>query len=212
MWAQRTAYQSGVGSAQGMSWHNALAYAKDASLAGYRDWRVPSVKELQSLVDYRGSQQAPLEPFPSPVYLPLQFWSSSPYASSPDTAWKVDWEGYVSDSNKGYGRHVRLVRAGRPTGLHPLIVSAIGSGTGTVTSVPPGIDCGAHCSRVYASGTKVSLSAYPVQGSLFSGWRGCEGTDTCEVAMDQARTVTATFDLCISCLPSRGGWRATLER
>lgn len=33
-------------------WQEALAYAENLNLAGYTDWRLPCVKELQSIVDY----------------------------------------------------------------------------------------------------------------------------------------------------------------
>ncbi len=33
-------------------WQNALAYAETLDFAGYTDWRLPSAKELQSIVDY----------------------------------------------------------------------------------------------------------------------------------------------------------------
>lgn len=35
------------------SWPEALAYCQRLDLAGKRDWRLPNVKELQSIVDYR---------------------------------------------------------------------------------------------------------------------------------------------------------------
>ncbi|HHD72886.1 MAG TPA: DUF1566 domain-containing protein [Epsilonproteobacteria bacterium] len=35
-----------------MDWPSALDYAKNATIAGYSDWRLPNVKELQSIVDY----------------------------------------------------------------------------------------------------------------------------------------------------------------
>ncbi|MBU2938519.1 DUF1566 domain-containing protein [Lacinutrix sp. C3R15] len=38
----------------GMHWEEALAYAEDSEFAGYTDWRLPNVKELQSIVDYSG--------------------------------------------------------------------------------------------------------------------------------------------------------------
>jgi hypothetical protein len=41
-------------SGHGMEWKDALAYAENAEFAGYSDWRLPSVKELQSIVDYSG--------------------------------------------------------------------------------------------------------------------------------------------------------------
>jgi hypothetical protein len=41
-------------SKKGMNWEAALAYAEGAEYAGYSDWRLPNVKELQSIVDYSG--------------------------------------------------------------------------------------------------------------------------------------------------------------
>ncbi len=78
---------------------------------------------------------------------------------------------------------------------HLLSVSKTGSGTGKVTSSPPGIDCGATCSASFDHGTVVTLSASPDAGSEFSGWSGaCTGTGTCEVTMSAAKSVTAAFD------------------
>lgn len=37
---------------KGLDWENALAYAENSELAGYSDWRLPNVKELQGIVDY----------------------------------------------------------------------------------------------------------------------------------------------------------------
>jgi Protein of unknown function (DUF1566) len=41
-------------SSKGMEWEDALAYCEAAETAGYDDWRLPGVKELQVLVDYSG--------------------------------------------------------------------------------------------------------------------------------------------------------------
>jgi 6-phosphogluconolactonase (cycloisomerase 2 family) len=79
-------------------------------------------------------------------------------------------------------------------GAYTLNVSTAGSGTGTVTSSPAGINCGADCSEPYASGASVTLTATPASGSMFSGWSGdCSGTGACVVSMSAARSVTATF-------------------
>ena len=38
-----------------MTWQNALVYAKKSRIGGHSDWRLPNVKELQSIVDYNRS-------------------------------------------------------------------------------------------------------------------------------------------------------------
>jgi hypothetical protein len=42
-------------SGKGMDWPSALKYAENMKLAGYSDWRLPSAKELQSIIDYTRS-------------------------------------------------------------------------------------------------------------------------------------------------------------
>lgn len=75
-----------------------------------------------------------------------------------------------------------------------LTVSKAGSGTGSVSSNPAGISCGANCAANFAQGSTVTLTATPDSGSTFTGWSGaCNGTGTCSVTMDAAKTVTATF-------------------
>ena len=76
-----------------------------------------------------------------------------------------------------------------------LSVTRQGTSTGTVTSDPPGIDCGATCSASFDTGTVVTLTATPASGSIFTGWSGggCSGTATCSVTLNAATTVTATF-------------------
>lgn len=36
-------------------WQTAMAYAESSTLAGYSDWRLPNIKELQSIVKYGGN-------------------------------------------------------------------------------------------------------------------------------------------------------------
>jgi hypothetical protein len=77
-----------------------------------------------------------------------------------------------------------------------LTVTKNGTGTGTVTSSPAGISCGSTCSTPFADGAVVTLTPAADPGSTFTGWSGaCSGTGPCTVTMDQARSVTATFDL-----------------
>src|SRR4051812_8481270 len=55
-----------------------------------------------------------------------------------------------------------------------LSVGEAGAGSGTVTSNPTGINCGANCSASYAGGTTVTLTAAANTGSLFAAWSGCD--------------------------------------
>jgi PKD repeat protein len=81
-------------------------------------------------------------------------------------------------------------------GPHALIVSKAGNGSGAVYSSPAGINCGDSCQASFDAGTAVTLTATPASGSIFTGWSGdCSGTGSCELTVDQGRSVTATFAL-----------------
>jgi subtilisin family serine protease len=81
---------------------------------------------------------------------------------------------------------------------YPLTVQKSGSGAGTVTSNPAGIDCGSDCSELFREDLYVTLTATPAPGSVFAGWSGgyCDGAwPTCSVPMYGSRLETAYFNL-----------------
>jgi transposase len=80
--------------------------------------------------------------------------------------------------------------------LVPLRVTKAGSGRGTITSSPPNaINCGKSCKAGFLKGTRVTLIATPVAGSVFAGWKGaCKGTRGCNLLLSAAASVTARFD------------------
>src|SRR5262249_16837829 len=74
---------------------------------------------------------------------------------------------------------------------YPLTATKPGAGTGTVSSSPSGISCGATCTHNYLAGTVVTLTATAPLGSTFTGWGGaCTGMDSCQVTVDRAQSVT----------------------
>lgn len=79
-----------------------------------------------------------------------------------------------------------------------LTVAKAGTGAGTVTSSPAGINCGSTCAASFVDGSTVTLTAAATSGSTFGGWSGggCSGTGTtCTTsALTAATTVTATFN------------------
>lgn len=78
---------------------------------------------------------------------------------------------------------------------YTLVVPRNGTGSGTVTSNPTGINCGDCCSQGYTSGTVVTLTATPAAGSTFAGWSGDGDCTDGIVTMNPSRTCTATFNL-----------------
>jgi hypothetical protein len=94
------------------TWANAPAYCQTvgATLGG-TGWRLPTIKELQTIVDYSRSG-ASIDPIAFPATPQAPFWSSSVMAGSPSNVWTVSFI-YGNPSlfgAVGYGLNVRCVR------------------------------------------------------------------------------------------------------
>ena len=81
--------------------------------------------------------------------------------------------------------------------LLDLTVQTTGTGSGSLNSIPSGIACitgsSKGCSAPFIYGEKVTLAQIPIY-STFTGWTGdCSGATGCEVYMNAARSVTASF-------------------
>ena len=80
---------------------------------------------------------------------------------------------------------------------YTLSVSKAGTGSGSVTSDPAGINCGTDCSEIYAEDTVVTLTPNPDTGSNFIGWSGDSDCSDGVVTMTADKSCTATFDLSV---------------
>jgi hypothetical protein len=78
---------------------------------------------------------------------------------------------------------------------HALTVGTRGSGSGTIVSVPSGIDFGVSCTAHFPAGVTVTLTASATDGTKpFLGWSGaCTGRDACSVTLDADQSVSALF-------------------
>jgi hypothetical protein len=78
-----------------------------------------------------------------------------------------------------------------------LTITKAGTGSGTITSDPSGINCGSTCSYQFTFGTNVTLTATPDSGSVFGGWSGdvTDSNSTIVVTMDSNRSVIAIFNI-----------------
>ncbi len=114
MWQKDTADINGDGTytreQDRVTWQQALQYCESLEFAGHSDWRLPNVRELQSIVDY-GRYGPSIDPVFSVWAESWWYWSSSTGAGHPDYAWGVDFVGgSVPVDYKGVGGCVRAVR------------------------------------------------------------------------------------------------------
>jgi hypothetical protein len=93
------------------TWFEALSYAENLDFAGYKDWRLPNIKELQSISETNFSNPS-VDPIFFPSTNPGIYWSSTSMVSKDTTqAWNVDFSfGIASYAIKTGSHFVRCVR------------------------------------------------------------------------------------------------------
>jgi hypothetical protein len=76
-----------------------------------------------------------------------------------------------------------------------LTINKAGTGTGTVSSAPDGIDCGSTCQATFAAGTAVTLTAKPDANQSFLGWDStvCTGNGAYVFPLTGNTVVHASF-------------------
>jgi hypothetical protein len=96
-----------------MSWQQARDYAKSLVLGGKSNWRLPTVSELETLLD-RSVLYYELRPIVRqevPFRDKLSYWSSTTFAERTNNAWIVMFDGaYVLSYYKSNRYHIRCVR------------------------------------------------------------------------------------------------------
>ena len=94
------------------NWEGALQYAASLTLGSNSDWRLPNIKELQSIND-----ETLAYPSVDKTYFPgataSRYWSSTTLHGTSNEAWYLDCQyGLTSYSDKGSNLQVRCVRGG----------------------------------------------------------------------------------------------------
>jgi hypothetical protein len=93
------------------NWDRAKVYCEKLILLGKNDWRLPSIKELQTIVDVTKKWSPAIKGGFKNVSSYSDYWSSSEYMSNSYMAWKVDFkDGATYKLTKSKISYVRCVR------------------------------------------------------------------------------------------------------
>ena len=190
-----------AGVASTLTWSAALTVAVAASTGGKHDWRVPNIKELDSIVEtcgYGPSINASIFPqTPTTV----DFWSRTTYAPIPSQAWDVkfyDGTDYT-DVKTTTGGYVRLVRApsapdnfdAQPPPTFTVTPSAGANGSISPNTVQT-VGSGATVAFALAASAGYH-SVIGVEASACGGTLNPAGTSYTTNPVTQNCTVSATF-------------------
>jgi hypothetical protein len=101
-----------------------------------------------------------------------------------------------ADNRRTLNNTVFTVANFRAGGGLTLSVEKTGTGIGTVTSGPSGIDCGSTCNASFSEGTVVTLTAMADSNSAFISWTGCESVNgnVCTITLTEQVSLIAIFD------------------
>ena len=92
-----------------LSWSEAKAFCKRSEHAGYKNWYLPSMRELEEIVEYTRHTPAIKEGFVHTAN--YYYWSSSVYAKNTASAWTVNFTlGSTRDDTMDKANNVRCVR------------------------------------------------------------------------------------------------------
>lgn len=119
------------------NWNDAqsvfITQLNELNFGGYSDWRLPTVKELASIVN-SGRSDPSINTDYFPNTMSSRYWSSTVYIYNSDSSWYVDFdEGGVWYYNKSNSYYVRAVRGGHSSNTFMI------NGDGTVTDTSTGL-------------------------------------------------------------------------
>ncbi len=113
MWAA-DGKEEGANYGEKLNWQDSMDYCNNLTFAGYNDWYLPSIEELESIFDddYFRNIAINTDYFPNTRTWGVPFyWSSTELALYPDNAWIAFFTfGDVNHFDKNYFYYLRCVR------------------------------------------------------------------------------------------------------
>jgi len=184
-----------------VTWQQALRYCDVLELGGHDDWRMPSIREMQSIVDDTRSAPA-LDPvFDSGRTATGFYWTGTTASWLASGAWVVGpYYGATPSANAKSMQINYIVRCVRGFGdmedRHNLQMQV--NGPGRISNNQQDAACGNTCTLpLLPTGTQVKLTAQANEGAVFVNWTegGAEVSDNASLTVDMTddRTLVANF-------------------
>lgn len=93
-----------------LNYAQAATYCSELHLGGFEDWRIPTLKELMTIIDYNRYKPAIFREFRF-VEKETLYWSNTRYVRNADEYWGVVFkDGSTSNASETYDRYVRCVK------------------------------------------------------------------------------------------------------
>lgn len=138
------------GSEDTYNWEEALSYAEGMDFAGYSDWRLPTIKELQSIIDYTKSPDTSNSPAIDDLFTLTSFMNEAN-----ELDWGYYWSGTTHNSIMG-ASNAAYVSFGRALGYMNNWIDVHGAGaqrsdpkTGNPDDYPTGFGPQGDAIRIY---------------------------------------------------------------
>jgi hypothetical protein len=186
-------------SGAGMNWSDALAYCEGSSAAGSDDWRLPSAKELQSIVDYSRSPATSNSAAIDPI-----FSVTSITNEAGETDYPFYWSGTTHADSSGRGSFAAYVSFGKALGYMNSWVDVHGAGaqrsdpkTGSASDYPQGHGPQGDAVRVnnYVRCVRGGEAAYVSGNTTVSNRPSMTISDTGGTNLSGGQTTTGGVDL-----------------
>ena len=93
-----------------VDYKGAVNYCKNIKTDTFQDWRLPTLLELSSIVDYTKAHPAIKKEF-TLVNETKMYWSNTPYVDESNSFWGIKFkDGSTKNASSNYDRYVRCVR------------------------------------------------------------------------------------------------------
>jgi len=131
-----------IGVASTYTWDQANALIGTVSFAGNSNWRLPNIRELQT-IEVLSVSSPTIDQVIFPNATISNYWTDTPFIQNSTKAWYIDFSNGIGyGASRASNFSVRMVRSGKSLGLLNIARPTndyVDHGDGTVTHIPTGL-------------------------------------------------------------------------